>query len=134
MSTPPPSERDGVYEVASHPLTPLPSPPLCTDHACGLYRSGPLLSGVVGLIGADSATPLDVEAAAAVLCTILLGRTASSAAKTLQDKTAVNTARAGIGSPAVVIASALLAWKEGTGLMRVRYSSQSPRSFSTQLG
>lgn len=78
-----------------------------------------MLFGVVGLIAAGSATPLDVEAAAAVLSTVLFGRTASAAAKTLQDKTEVKTARAGIGSLAMIVASALLAWREGSGLMQV---------------
>lgn len=75
---------------------------------------------MVGLIGAGSATPLDVEAAAAIVSTVLLGRTASAAAKTLKDATAVRKAPADSGSAAMVVAEALLAWKKGSGPMQVR--------------
>lgn len=76
---------------------------------------------MLGLIGAGSATPLDVEAAAAILSTVLLGRTASAAAKTLlQDATAVKAQVKARGSPTVIVAEALLAWNEGDSLMQVQ--------------
>lgn len=87
---------------------------------------------MLGLIGTGWATPLDVEAAAAILSTALLGRTAPAAAKTLmQDETPVKAR----GSPAMIVAEALLAWKEGRGLMQVYTTGTCARGgyFSTKF-
>lgn len=72
--------------------------------------------GVLGLIGTGSTTPLDVDAAAVILSTVLLGRTAPAAVKTLIQGEAPVKPR---GSPTMIVAEALLAWKEGRGLMQV---------------
>lgn len=100
------------------------------QHHCSRYytpRSGPLLSGLVGLIEAGSTPPLDVETAAATLRAVLHGRTALAATKTFRCIcTATATAGAWdgregrVGVPAMVIGGSLLAWKEGKGLMQVK--------------
>lgn len=92
-------------------------------------RSADLLSGLVGLIGATGwMPPRDVESAADTLRGVLIGRTAQTAAKMLSDVAALGTvASAGTsgteqksaGYPATAVGEALLAWKEGRGLMKV---------------
>eukprot|EP00752_Nemacystus_decipiens_P002264 g2145.t1 len=93
-------------------------------------RSADLLSGLVGLIGAGSLLPPDVESAAAALRAVLIGRTAPIAAKTLTDAAAATTKaapgaaaaaaaeRTGAGWPATIVGETLLLWKEGGGLMQ----------------
>lgn len=72
--------------------------------------------------------PLDVESAANTLRGVLIGRTAQTAAKTLSDvatlATAASTWTGGtgqkrVGCPATAVGEALLAWKEGSDLMKV---------------
>lgn len=99
-----------------------------TDRPCS-SRSADLLSGLVGLVGAaGSMPPLDVESAADTLRSVLIGRTAQTAAKTLSDVAApAPAASTGTGGaeqkrvrcPATAVGEALLAWKEGSGLMKV---------------
>lgn len=82
----------------------------------------------MGLISAASAAPIAVEAAAATLRDVLLGRTASAAKKTLRDATitlgALDAVKEGEGprvipSPTGAIAEALHGWKNTTGCMKV---------------
>lgn len=112
-----------------------PSPDIRTPQRCFRLlasRSADLLAALVGLIGAHSMLPPDVESAAATLRAVLIGRTAQIATKTLSGASA--TARAAstgaaaaaaeaernrTGWPATAVGEALLLWKEGGGLMQV---------------
>ncbi|CAM9363301.1 unnamed protein product [Ectocarpus fasciculatus] len=91
-------------------------------------RTTDLLAGLVGIVGAGSMPPLDVEAAADTLRAVLIGRTAPIAAKTLikgaSSAPAVST-EAGLmerkrmsSCPATAVGRALLAWKEDSGPMK----------------
>lgn len=98
-------------------------------------RSADLLSGLVNLIGAGSMLPPQVECAAATLRAILIGRTAPIAAKTLSAVAVTATsASAELGKVeeerptwclAAAAGEAVLAWKEGRGLMKVPLSKGS---------
>lgn len=93
------------------------------------FRRIDLLAGLVDIVGAGSMPPLDVEAAADTLRAVLIGRTAPIAAKTLssEDSSATSAStKAGLmerkrmlSCPATVVGRALLAWKEGSGPMKV---------------
>lgn len=94
-----------------------------------MSRSADLLSCLVGLIGAGSMLPPQVECAAASLRAVLIGRTARITARTLSVVAA--TAMSGSADPGKVddkrltgclaeaAGKAVLAWKEGRGLMKV---------------
>lgn len=96
-------------------------------------RCNTLLAGLIAVIGSAStstATALDAGAAASTLARVLLGRTASTASKTLREITAPSQAMVGADNErakmltglqclTLVASKGLLAWKEGHGCMQV---------------
>ncbi|CAN0135886.1 unnamed protein product, partial [Scytosiphon promiscuus] len=86
-----------------------------------------LLSGLIGLIRAQSTPSRDVQAAASALRAVLIGCTATIAARTLSRTASTSSAMSTptgqtegriAGWPTTAVGEALLAWRNGSGLMK----------------
>ena len=108
------------------------------DVCMHVAKFAPLLTGLIALINATSTScdPMDVEASAAILARVLLGRTANAAARTLRQMeeppTSASAEASEIRMPMVVgfpgavhvLARALLAWRKRQGCMQVHEISR----------